>query len=153
MKLRHKQETLTVGLTTSLIVYWTNTVSLEVTINVGLSFHWENSAAALSFSWPAYGVSDFWIMRPEVKCWGEQTCTEWQTEKAGQTGCRNKPPKKKQTQWSSEKCLTSCTISFQYQKESVTLGCGRLRQLKNNLLLMPWIMINDIICSKAWVQL
>lgn len=43
------------------------------------SFQWDYSAAALGLSWPAYGVSGFWTMRPResqkwVRGWeGEET--------------------------------------------------------------------------------
>lgn len=108
-------------------------------------------------SWPVYGVSGSWGQERASSEGAERRdrTTEGQTEKAGQSGHRNKPPKKKLVQRSNERRLALCITSVQYHKQSVTLNCSQDWDCNSWNIIFYWqlqIVINDVIRSNTPAQ-
>lgn len=103
-----------------------NVVSFPAIKNI---FQREYCVAALGFSWPVYGVSGFWTMRPrESQKWGGGEYRQKYRRTNGESRSvwpQKQTPKKETTLWSNERRLAHCITSVQYHKQCVTLDCSK----------------------------
>ncbi len=94
-------------------------------------------------SWPVYGVSGSWGQERASSEGAERRdrTTEGQTEKAGQSGCRNKPPKKE-----------TCT-AIQWEMSGSLHHFGPISQTECDLRLQPglrlWLLKYNLLLTAS----